>query len=171
MERTFPAPSSATADARRLFLDYLDFYRSTIEEKLSGMSEADLRRSRLPSGWTPIELLKHLVFMEQRWLVWGFAAEPVDAPWGDRGAADRWRVADDETLPDLLAALHRGGTRTREIVERADLEALGGVGGRFGSGEDPPTLIWILFHVLQEYARHAGHLDIARELADGSMGE
>jgi hypothetical protein len=64
MDRTFPAPSAATADARRLLLDYLEFYRSTIEEKLSGMSEAELRRSRLPSGWTPIELLKHLVFME-----------------------------------------------------------------------------------------------------------
>jgi hypothetical protein len=171
MERTFPAPSSATADARTLFLEYLDFYRSTIEEKLSGMSEAELRNSRLPSGWTPIELLKHLVFMEQRWLVWGFAAEPVDAPWGDRGPGDRWHVADDETLPDLLAALHRGGARTREIVESADLDALGSVGGRFGSDPAPPTLIWILFHVLQEYARHAGHLDIARELADGAVGE
>jgi Protein of unknown function (DUF664) len=171
MERIFPAPSAETADARRLFLDYLDFYRSTIEEKLTGMSEAELRRSRLPSGWTPIELLKHLVFMEQRWLVWGFEAEPVEAPWGDRGPDDTWQVADDELLPDLLAALHRGGARTREIVEAADLEALGGVGGRFESAAETPTLIWILFHVLQEYARHAGHLDIARELADGAVGE
>jgi len=171
MDRTFPAPSAETADARRLFLTYLDYYRSTIEEKLTGMSEAELRRSRLPSGWTPIELLKHLVFMEQRWLVWGFAAEPVDAPWGDRGPGDTWQVADDESLPDLLAALHRGGVRTREIVEAADLAALGGVGGRFESDAETPTLIWILFHVLQEYARHAGHLDIARELADGAVGE
>jgi hypothetical protein len=171
MERTFPAPSADTADVRRLVLDYLDFYRSTIEEKLSGMSETDLRSTRLPSGWTPIELLKHLVFMEQRWLVWGFAAEPVEAPWGDRGPDDRWHVADDETLPELLAALHHGGMRTREIVEGSELDALGSVGGRFGSDPPPPTLIWILFHVLQEYARHAGHLDIVRELADGNVGE
>jgi Protein of unknown function (DUF664) len=172
MTRTFPAPSAETADARRLFVDYLDFYRSTIEEKLTGMSDAELRRSRLPSGWTPIELLKHLVFMEQRWLVWGFEAEPVEAPWGDRGPADTWYVSDAESLSDLLAALHRGGARTREIVEGADLEALGAVGGRFGSNEEPPpTLIWILFHALQEYARHAGHLDIARELSDGAVGE
>lgn len=171
MERTFPAPSAETADARRLFLDYLDFYRATIEEKLTGMAEADLRRSRLPSGWTPIELLKHLVFMEQRWLVWGFEAEPVEAPWGDRGPADTWYVPDDESLLDLVAALHRGGARTREIVEGADLAALGGVGGRFESADETPTLIWILFHVLQEYARHAGHLDIARELSDGATGE
>jgi len=171
MTRTFPAPSAETADARRLFLDYLDFYRATIEEKLTGMAEADLRRSRLPSGWTPIELLKHLVFMEQRWLVWGFEAEPVEAPWGDRGRADAWYVSDDESLPELVAALHRGGARTREIVEGADLAALGAIGGRFESDEETPTLIWILFHVLQEYARHAGHLDIARELSDGAVGE
>ena len=41
---------------------------------------------------------------------------------------------------------------------------------RFGP-DDRPTLNWILFHVLQEYARHAGHLDVARELVDGATGE
>jgi hypothetical protein len=171
MSRTFPEPSSTTADPRRLFLDYLDFYRATIEAKLTGLSDAELRHSRLPSGWSPLELLKHLVYMEQRWLVWGFAAEQVDAPWGDRGPEDCWYVGDDESVDGLVAALHRGGIRTREIFEGADLAALGGVGGRFGADAEPPTLIWILFHVLQEYARHAGHLDIVRELADGAVGE
>ncbi|HYJ69254.1 MAG TPA: DinB family protein [Nocardioidaceae bacterium] len=171
MSRTFPEPRSTTADPSRLFLDYLDFYRATIAAKLAGLSDAELRHSRVPSGWTPIELLKHLVFMERRWLVWGFEAEAVDAPWGDRGPEDRWQVADDESVDDLVAALHRGGARTREIVEASDLAALGGVGGRFAADPEPPTLIWILFHVLQEYARHAGHLDIVRELADGAVGE
>jgi uncharacterized damage-inducible protein DinB len=170
MSRAFPEPSSTTADPKRLFLDYLDYYRATIEAKLTGLSDAELRHSRLPSGWSPIELLKHLVFMERRWLVWGFEGESVDAPWGDR-ANDRWHVGSDESLDDLLAALHRGGDRTRAIVEAADLPAQGRVGGRFGSDREPPTLIWILFHVLQEYARHAGHLDIVRELADGAVGE
>jgi Protein of unknown function (DUF664) len=45
------------------------------------------------------------------------------------------------------------------------------VGGRFADGDRRPTLAWVLFHVLQEYARHAGHLDIARELLDGTTGE
>jgi Protein of unknown function (DUF664) len=46
-------------------------------------------------------------------------------------------------------------------------------GGRrcFAAGDRRPTLAWILFHVLQEYARHAGHLDITRELLDGATGE
>jgi hypothetical protein len=171
MRRPFPEPRSTTADPKRLFLEYLDYYRSTIEAKLAGLSDAELRHSRLPSGWTPIELLKHLVFMERRWLVWGFEGEPVAAPWGDRGPEDRWHVGDDESIDGLLEALRSGGDRTRAIVEATDLAAQGQVGGRFGSDREPPTLIWILFHVLQEYARHAGHLDIARELADGEVGE
>jgi hypothetical protein len=143
-----------------------------IERKLSGLSEAELRTSRLPSGWTPLELLKHLVFMERRWLRWGFAGEPVDDPWADSGSdpGGAWRVGRQETLADLLAMLWAGAESTRALVTGADLDARGAVGGRFSAGERP-TLNWILFHVLEEYARHAGHLDVARELADGATGE
>lgn len=52
----------------------------------------------------------------------------------------------------------------------AGLDNLGAPGGRFDPAERP-TLIWILFHLLQEYARHLGHLDVVRELADGRIGE
>ncbi|MHB1473276.1 MAG: mycothiol transferase, partial [Dermatophilaceae bacterium] len=62
-------------------------------------------------------------------------------------------------------------TRTRQIVEAAELTDVAAVGGRFAAGTNPPSLLWILFHVLQEYARHTGHIDIVRELADGAVGE
>ena len=58
-------------------------------------------------------------------------------------------------------------------MTEAELDSLSALGGRF-SDNDPrprPTLAWILIYVLQEYARHAGHLDVARELIDGSTGE
>jgi uncharacterized damage-inducible protein DinB len=142
-----------------------------VARKVDGLSDAELRSTRLPSGWTPLELVKHLVYMERRWLQWGFAGVPVEEPWGDRGSDGRWAVAADESLADLLADLHAGGRRTRQIVEAASLPDLAATGGRFGGDEPPRTLAWILFHVLQEYARHAGHLDIVRELADGSVGE
>ena len=165
-------PSRDLADTVELHLAFLDYYRSVIEDKLSGLSEAELRTSRLPSGWTPLELLKHLIFMERRWIRWGYAGEPVDDPWGDSGADPdgRWQVGPDETLAELLDRLHAGAQSTRSLVAGADPAALGAIGGRFSAGEQP-TLNWILFHVLQEYARHAGHLDIARELADGTTGE
>ena len=169
MIRSFPEPGPSS-DVRALFLRYLDYYRQTVDAKVRGLDTAELRSSRLPSGWTPIELVKHLAFMERRWLVWGFLGEDVVAPWGD-AHGERWYVAADETLEQLLTALHDGGARTRQIVERADLSTSAAVGGRFTRDGEQPSLAWILFHVLQEYARHTGHLDIARELADGSTGE
>ncbi len=51
---------------------YLDYFRSVLVEKLQGLVEENLRGSRLPSGWTPLQLVKHLTYVERRWLVWGF---------------------------------------------------------------------------------------------------
>jgi hypothetical protein len=164
-------PSTQEADTIELHLGFLDYYRGVIETKLTGMSEADLRSSRLPSGWSPLELLRHLVYMERRWLRWGFDAEQVDEPWGDSGGDPdgRWVVGPEDTLAGLLVRLREGGETTRRLVTGVDPAAHAAIGGRFG--EEPPTLNWILFHVLQEYARHAGHLDVVRELADGVTGE
>jgi hypothetical protein len=165
----FPEPGPS-ADVPALFLTYLDYYRDTVADRLAGLTEAQARTSLVPSGWTPVELVKHLTFMERRWLVWGFLAEPVPQPWGDR-AGDRWHVGPDETVAALVAALHQGGRRTREIVEATPAETPAALGGRFTDPAHRPTLTAILFHVLQEYARHAGHLDIVREQLDGRTGE
>lgn len=165
-----PEPSRKLSDPKELLLSYLDYYRLAIERKLDGLADAELRTSRLPSGWTPIQLVNHLVHMERRWLRWGFTAEDVDAPWGDADEQGSWTTPAD-TPAELIAALHEGGRRTRAIVKRAALADLGAIGGRFTTEEKRPTLAWTLFHVLQEYARHAGHLDIARELADSQLGE
>jgi hypothetical protein len=173
MSETAHRPGWEIDDPAEVMLGLLDFYRDVVAAKLDGLDEDELRGSRLPSGWSPIELLKHLVYMEQRWLRWGFTAEQVDAPWGDADENGRWRVGPDENVADLLARLRAGGRRTREIVAGAALTDRGAIGGRFTGEREPasPALSWILGHVLQEYARHAGHLDIVRELADGSVGE
>jgi uncharacterized damage-inducible protein DinB len=166
-------PDDQLGDTRELHLAWLDFYRRTVERKLDGLSDKELRTSNLPSGWTPLELLKHLVFMERRWLHWGFTGEPFPEPWGDSGGTDDgpWRLQHGDTLEGLLAELRAGGERSRRVVMTGELGDHAAAGGRFGAGEERPTLNWILFHVLQEYARHVGQLDIARELADGVTGE
>ncbi len=166
-----PEPTQDVSDVRELFLRYLDYYRSAVAAKIDGLSDGELRSSRLPSGWAPIELLKHLVFMERRWLRWGFAGEPVEQPWGDCNREGRWHVGPDESVESLLAALYDGGRLTRQLVEGADLAARSALGGRFTAPNEAPALAWVLFHVLQEYARHAGHLDVVRELTDGQVGE
>ena len=168
---TFPNPRYDVGDRSQVLLGYLDYFRATVAEKLSGLDARALRTTLLSSGWTPLELVQHLVAMERRWLVWGFLAEPVPNPWRDEDTSGRWHVASDVAIDELLAALQDGGRRTREIVTAAELGTVAGAGGRFTADDPPPTLERILLHVLQEYARHVGHLDIVRELTDGAVGE
>ena len=165
----FPEPTTPAPSRAEIFLRYLDYFRSRLVGHLNGLPEGDLRTSRLPSGWAPIELLKHLTFVEMRWLEWGFEGREVPDPWGDVRDG-RWYVAPDETLAGLVAALDARAVRTRAIVDSHDLADIGQPGERW-DGADPPALERILFHLLQEYARHVGHLDIAAELAGGQTGE
>jgi Protein of unknown function (DUF664) len=165
----FPSPTDPVASRAEVFLGYLDFFRSVLVSKLEGLTEDALRTSRLPSGWTPVELLKHLTFVELRWLVWGFEGRTVPDPWGDR-REDRWSVRADESFVDLVSALHDQAAVTRAIVQRHDLSEVGQPGERW-DGAEPASLERVLFHLLQEYARHVGHLDVVRELIDGQVGE
>jgi hypothetical protein len=165
----FPSPTVPAGSRADVFTRYLDYFRDQLEVRLRALPAAELRSSRLPSGWTPLELLKHLTFVERRWLEWGFEGRPVPDPWGDR-KDDRWHVAPDETLDSLLAALAERAAYSRAVIEAHDLAEYGQPGERW-DGAPPATLERVLFHLLQEYARHVGHLDIVSELAGGPVGE
>lgn len=164
----FPEPTSPVGSRAEIFLGYLDYFRAVLR-KLGGLPEDELRRSRLPSGWAPLELLKHLTYVELRWLDWGFEGSAVGEPWADQREG-RWRIEPGENLDTLLAGLTERAARSRAIVEAHELSEKGQPGPRWGDA-DPASLERILFHLVQEYARHVGHLDIVRELADGAVGE
>jgi uncharacterized damage-inducible protein DinB len=165
----FPDPTIPASGRAEVFLRYLDYFRETVAAKAAALAQDELRRSRLPSGWTPLELLKHLRYVELRWIEWGFEGRDVGEPWGDR-RADRWYVAPEETREDLVAALRAQGEHTRAAVEANELTKTGAPGPRW-EGANPPPLERVLFHLVQEYARHAGHLDIVAELSGGPIGE
>ena len=164
-----PHKEGPTGNAR--WAAYLDWVREEIVDGVLALPPDDQRGSRLPSGWSPIELLSHVLHMEQRWFVWGFLGEQVDEPWGDwtvdepwnEDTPGRWYVAPDVTAEELVERLRAIGDRTRSVLRDFPMAATASPGGRFA--DDPPSLEWICFHVLAEYARHAGHLDIAAELA------
>jgi uncharacterized damage-inducible protein DinB len=161
-------PASTTGDPVALFPAYLRFYRETAIAKVASLPEPEQRSSRLPSGWTPLELLQHLAYMERRWFLWHFLGEEVEEPWGDR-SDDRWHVRDEVTLDQVAALLREGGARTDEVLRSHRFAEMGTPAPNYPRQAAP--LGWICFHVLQEYARHVGHLDVAVEIAGGPTGE
>lgn len=172
MSVPFPEPTRSVPSRAEVFLGYLDYFRSVVLDKVGGLGEGDLWTSRLPSGWTPLQLVKHLTFVERRWLVWGLEGQQLEDPWGDSSdsSGGRWAIGAEESAADLLSALEVQGAVTRGVVQRHDLDEVGQPGERW-DGAEPATLERVLFHLLQEYARHVGHLDVVCELVDGTVGE
>jgi uncharacterized damage-inducible protein DinB len=166
---SFPSPTVPAKSRAEVHLRYLDYFRAVLVAKLEGLTDSELRSSRLPSGWTPLELLKHVTHVEVRWLEWGFEGRDVGDPWGDQREG-RWHVPAQESLAELVGALKAQAARSRAVVDAHPLDEVGQPGERW-DGAAPATLERVLLHLLQEYARHVGHLDVVRELIDGRVGE
>jgi uncharacterized damage-inducible protein DinB len=163
-------PAVAVSDPRELLLGYLDWYRDALMRKTAGLPDHRLRAPVEPLGWSPLGLIQHLGWVERRWMRWGFAAEDVLAypPGGDEA---EWSVPAERSTGGVLAAYQDEVDRSRTLATGVALTDSARVGGRFQTPDQAPTLGRILFHLLQEYARHVGQLDVARELIDGETGE
>ena len=163
-------PGAGVSDARELLLGYLEWYREALMRKIDGLSDERLRTPVEPLGWSPLGLVQHLGWVERRWMRWGFAAENVVAypPGGDEA---EWGVPAGRSTEEVLAAYRAEVAVSCSLAAAAGLDDRARTGGRFPTGAQAPSLGRILFHLLQEYARHVGHLDIVRELVDGTTGE
>lgn len=162
-------PAATVRDPNVLLVDYLDWYRDRLLHKTSGLSDAQMSTPVEPLGWSPLGLIQHMTMVERRWLRWGFAAEAVlpSLPGGDESG---WGPMSGSTTT-VLAAYRDEVERSRTLVAGVALDGRAGIGGRFHDSEQAPSLGRILFHLFQEYARHVGQLDVARELIDGTTGE
>lgn len=160
-----------TPDERELLLRYIHAKRMDVVAPSEGLSDEQAR-------WTPdgrlvpiIGVISHLTEMERRWVEGRYLGRfPAEGP--------EW--APERTLAEVVDGYWDQERRTEEIVRGApDLDAPC-VGGRgdpplpaheiFGF-DQPVSLRWVLLHVLEETAHHAGHADATRELLDGTTGE
>jgi len=134
------------------------FQRDSLVRKVSGVSEADARRSPVDSGTTLLWLVQHACFAERVWVRVRFA---------DDGVAVDGDTVPSSTLAEAIATYEAEWARVDAIVDAHDLDdAIPDPNG----GEVPVTLRWIVVHLIEELARHAGHADILRELLDGDAG-
>ncbi|MDL4818923.1 DinB family protein [Actinomadura opuntiae] len=144
----------------------LDRHRDVVPWKLDGLDDEQVRRAMTPSGTTLLGLTKHLAAMEYSWFCETFGYETEPLPLDDDDPEKDLRIEAGETTEGILAFYERARAAADRVIGELDLDAT----GTSWSGRTV-SLRWVLIHMIEETARHAGHLDVVRELIDGGTGD
>jgi uncharacterized damage-inducible protein DinB len=152
-----PEDAVSAAPERPMLEVWLDTFRDTVVDKITGLSEEDIRRRLVPSLTTVGGVVKHL-----RWVETGWFHQLLGARSGDNGRAHprdwEFTVQPDDTAASLIEEYRAACARSREVAKDFALDDVV-PHHRMGS----VSLRWIYVHLIEETARHAGHLDILRE--------
>lgn len=169
--RTEPHPA---ASEREMLEGFLDYHRATLKMKVAGLTQAQMAQTTAASSLTLAALVKHMALVEDSWFTERFAGQPMPAPFDDVDwDADRdWEMttAVDDDPAWLVQRYDEACERSRAVSAAASLDQEAAAGRR-GQDDAPFTLRWILFHMIEETARHNGHADLLRESIDGRTGE
>ncbi|QDP98547.1 DinB family protein [Microlunatus elymi] len=152
---------------RDLLLQRLAGQRRHILDQLAGLSEEQLRRPVLPSGWSCVGLVQHLTLSDERyWFEVVMAGKPLDF-WPEGDNAD-WQVPDAVPAESVIADYRAAIDRSDAYIAGLDLDAPPAQPEDWWAeaGLSFPNLRAVLLHVIVETATHAGHLDAVRELLD-----
>lgn len=149
-----------TGDEKLLLGGTLAFLRESIVRKASGIDDEQAR-------WRPdgklislVGTVNHLAHVEWRWIDGAFLGEQVSRDEGEF-------AADGVSIADAIESYRERGRKTDAVIAAAaSLDE--SAGSEWGGTRD---LRWILTHLIQETARHAGHADATREMLDGTVGE
>ena len=144
----------------------LDRHRDVLLWKLQGLDDEALRRPMTPSGTNLLGLLKHVGAVEYGWFCSTFGRETEPLPFDDDDPDADLRVEPHETTADVLAFYGRARAAADQVIAETDLDDT----GRAWFGPQV-SMRWVLIHMIEENARHAGHMDIVRELIDGLTGD
>jgi Protein of unknown function (DUF664) len=162
-------PLPRTGDERAMLGSFLEYFRSVLLRKVSGLTTEQSQRLVPPSTIHLHGLVRHLAFVEQYWFENIFAGSDEEFHWDDPTDDDRdfHPLPNDELSSDLSVFLTQV-ERSRQIVSSAG--SLDQLGHKLRAGE-PVSLRWIMIHMIEEYARHCGHADFLREAIDGVTGD
>ncbi len=152
-------PPRLEANERETVRALLQYQRDSFVRKVSGVNEDAARHSPVTSRTNLLWLVKHMARAESLWILHRFA--------GQDAVIEDDEVGPNDTMQNAIAAYQRTWQRTDAVVAGAPSlsESCREVGN-----EAPVNLRWVLMHLLEETARHAGHADILRELVDGETG-
>ncbi len=167
-ERAMPALHAAPE--REMLTMMLDWYREGVVRKVEGMRQADAVTSPVRSGTTVAGLVKHLALVEDSWFTHRMHQQPEPEPWASAPYDDdpdwEFHSANAEPLEASVALYRAACDRSRDVTAAHALD------DTFVDGRGRAvTLRFVVLHLVEETARHLGHLDVLRELADGGTGE
>jgi uncharacterized damage-inducible protein DinB len=153
-------------DERATLAGVLDFLRATVLLKVDGLTDADAFRATVPpSALTVAGVVKHLTGVERFWFSIDFAGADLPWPWTEDDPHGNFRPGPAESLADIVGDYRAECERSREVVRSAGLDDVARPDGM------EFTLRYALVHMIEETARHCGHLDLLRERIDGVTGE
>ena len=152
-------PPRLQGGERETLTALLQYQRESLVRKVSGVGEAAARRPLVDSGTTLLWLMKHMAGAELLWVARRFAGEDIDQPHDT--------VQQHDTVDAAIARYRETWARVDAIISATpSLDEP----CRLLADQPPVNLRWVLMHLLEETARHAGHADILRELIDGHTG-
>jgi hypothetical protein len=155
-----------SADERSTLVGMLDFLRDTVVHKVSGLTDEQAFTRPIPTTeLSPANLVKHLTGVERFWFSIDFAAEDTEWPWTEDEPHGNFPLAPTDTLATLVADYQAECARARAIIAAHTLDS---------SAKSPGmtfNLRYAVTHLIEETARHLGHLDLLREAVDGQRGE
>lgn len=167
MARTDDIPEAF--DERTILVQMLHYTQDTAAMKVRGLTQEQARTAPLPTSplMSPANLLNHLRWVEWSWVNNDLFGRPDEAPWTEENPDAEFEEGSTLPLDDVIRLYEEEAARTRAVFADVDLDMV-----RLREDRTPPvTARWILQHLIEETARHNGHLDILRELADGSTGD
>jgi uncharacterized damage-inducible protein DinB len=159
-----PEEPAHAGSEREMLARFLDYQREVMVRKVTGVSDENLRRPMTESNVTLLGILKHLAYVERYWFRRVFGNEDAGLPWSDGDPDADWRVGPGETTESIVALYRAESEMSHRIAATAELDAVAAAPAM------SYTMRWILFHMIEETARHLGHADILRERIDGTVG-
>lgn len=163
MTRRRPAEDATERDT---LVGMLDFLRATVVQKVTGLSDADAFRPPVPpSTLTAAGVVKHLAGVERFWFSIDFAGADLPWPWPADDPHGNFHPARTETLAGIVAEYRAECARSAAVIGSADLDDVARADGMTFK------LRYAVVHLIEETARHCGHLDLIRETLDGVTGQ
>jgi uncharacterized damage-inducible protein DinB len=161
----------AAFDERAILTQALRYLRLTVHAKCAGLSQSDAVKAPLPGSppMTVAGLVSHIRWSEAFWIDVMFLGQPSQWPGTDHDSELQMRRGLEQPLSELLAEYAAQAARTDEVLASRDWDTESAYPD--GDTGKPLALRYIVVHLITETARHIGHLDILRELADGVTGD